>query len=369
VSTDLTPDDEPQAIEVLRAREPRSFADCLTDLSNGASLALMISVGHRSGLFDAMAKLPPATSVEIAENAGLDERYVREWLGAMATGRVVEHDPATGTFVLPVAHAARLTRAAGADNAAVGFQLIGMFGAVEDRVVECFRQGGGLPYSAFPRFQAICAEVSWAGLDATLLRDVLPLVPGLIDRLRAGIEVADVGCGCGHAVNIMAETFPASCFVGWDISVAGLNAGRAEAGRRQLANVRFEERDAAAIDEHERFDFIATFDALHDQAQPDIALRGIIRALRPGGTYLCVEIGASSTLADNLEIPWAPSMYAASCMHCVTVSLGAGGVGAGAMWGRETALRMLADAGFATVEVNRIARDVLHDYFLATKPT
>jgi hypothetical protein len=234
VSTDLTSDDGPQAIEVLRARGPRSFADRLTDLSNGASLALMISLGHRSGLFDAMAKLPPATSVEIAENAGLDERYVREWLGAMATGRVVEHDPAIGTFVLPVAHAARLTRAAGADNGAVGFQLIGMFGAVEDRVVECFRQGGGLPYSAFPRFQAICAEMNWASLDATLLRDILPLVPGLTDRLRAGIEVADVGCGSGHAVNIMAETFPASCFVGWDISATGLNC-RARRGGKTTA--------------------------------------------------------------------------------------------------------------------------------------
>jgi ubiquinone/menaquinone biosynthesis C-methylase UbiE len=329
----------------------------------------MISVGHRSGLFDAMANLAPATSAEIAENAGLDERYVREWLSAMATGQIVEHDPATRTFVLPVAHSACLTRAAGAGNAAVRFQLIGTFGAVEDQVVECFRQGGGVPYSAFPRFQAICAEVSWAALDVTLLRDVLPLVPGLTDRLQAGIEVVDVGCGCGHAVNIMAEAFPASSFVGWDISAAGLNAGRAEAGRRQLANVRFEERDAAAMDEHERFDFIATFDALHDQARPDITLRGIVRALRPGGAYLCVEIGVSSTLADNFEIPWAPAMYTASCMHCVTVSLAAGGVGAGAMGGRETALQLLADAGFARVEVKRIAGDLFNDYYIATKPS
>ena len=155
-----------------------------------------------------------------------------------------------------------------------------MFGSVEDRVVECFQHGGGVPYSAFPRFQAICAEISWAALDASLIQDVLPIVPGLIERLRNGIEVADVGCGCGHALNIMAEAFPASRFLGWDVSAAGLSAARAEAERMQLPNVRFEERDVAVLEDKDRFDFIATFDAVHDQARPDVVLQAIARALR-----------------------------------------------------------------------------------------
>ena len=345
----------------------RSFVDRLTDLSNSASLALMVSVGHRTGLFDTMPKLPPATSAEIADNAGLDERYVREWLGSMATGRIVDLDPHTMTFALPADGSACLTRAAGPPTRAVALQLIAMFGSVEDRVVECFQHGGGVPYSAFPRFQAICAEISWAALDASLIQDVLPIVPGLIERLRNGIEVADVGCGCGHTLNIMAEAFPASRFLGWDVSAAGLSAARAEAERMQLPNVRFEERDVAVLEDKDRFDFIATFDAVHDQARPDVVLQAIARALRADGAYLCVEIGASSTLADNLEIPWAPGMYTASCMHCMTVSLAAGGMGLGAMWGEELARGMLADAGFGLVEVKRLPQDPINNYFSASK--
>jgi SAM-dependent methyltransferase len=343
------------------------FADRLIDLSNGGSLALMISVGHRTGLFDTMALLPPATSVEIAANACLDERYVREWLAAMATGRIVEYDPVAMTFDLPAAHAAYLTRAGGPRNEAVAFQLLGMYAALEDRVVECFRRGGGLADSEYPRFQEICAEIGWASLDTQLLDVTLELVPGLTDRLRAGIDVADVGCGAGHAVNLMAGAFPASRFVGWDLSETGLAAGRAEAERKQLANVRFERRDAAALDHRERFDFITTFDAVHDQARPDLVLGAIAAALRPAGTYLCVEVGASSTLAENLDIPWAPRLYTASCMHCLSVSRHGGGMGLGVMWGEQEARQMLGEAGFASLQVKRSPLDPINNYYVATK--
>ena len=333
----------------------QTFADRLMDLSNSGSLALMVSVGHRTGLFDIMASLSPATSVEIADNACLDERYVREWLAAMATGRIVELDPVALTFALPAEHAACLTRAGGPRNSAVAFQLLGMFAAVEDRVVECFRRGGAVADSEYPRFQEICAEIGWASLDANLLDVTLALVPGVTHRLEAGIDVADVGCGAGHAINLMAGAFPASRFIGWDVSETGLAAGRAEAERKQLANVTFERIDAAELDQPERFDFITTFDAVHDQARPDLVLRAIAAALRPGGSYLCVEVGASSTLAENLDIPWAPALYAASCMHCLCVSGQSGGKALGAMWGEQKARQMLAEAGFASLEMKRSA--------------
>src|SRR5579862_4312391 len=185
-------------------------------MMNEAALALMVSVGHRTGLFDVMAGMPAATSASIASAAGLDERYVREWLAAMTTGRITEHDGAAGTYRLPAAHAAWLTRAAGMDNLATGMQYIGLMALVEDQIVECFRHGGGVGYAAFPRFQAVMAEDSGAVHDATLVDVTLPLVPGLTDRLRAGIDVADVGCGSGHAVNLMAEAFPRSHFTGFD---------------------------------------------------------------------------------------------------------------------------------------------------------
>jgi len=336
-------------------------------MMNEAALALMVSVGHRTRLFDVMAAMPAATSAEVAAAAGLDERYVREWLAAMTTGKIVDHDGAAGTFSLPADHAACLTRAAGMNNLATGAQYIGLLATVEDQIVDRFRHGGGVPYLAFPKFQALMAEDSGALHDATLVDATLPLVPGLPDRLREGIDVADVGCGSGHAINLMAEAFPRSRFTGIDFSETGLATARAEAERKGLTNARFEERDAAKLGEAARFDLISTFDAVHDQARPDLVLAGIARALRPGGVYLCVEIAASSTLAENLDHPLGPLFYTISCMHCMTVSLAEDGMGLGTMWGEEKAREMLAEAGFSRVEVKRTPDDIVNAYYIATR--
>ena len=343
------------------------FAERMLRTMNEAALALMVSVGHRTGLFDAMAGMPAATSAGIASAAGLDERYVREWLAVMTTGRIVEHDSAAGTYRLPAEHAAWLTREAGMQNLATGMQYIGLMAMVEDQIVECFRHGGGVPYSAFPRFQAVMAEDSGAVHDATLIDVTLPLVPGLAARLSDGIDVADVGCGSGHAVNLMAAAFPRSRFTGFDFSAAGIAAARAEAGRRGLENARFEQRDAARLGETARFDFVTTFDAVHDQARPDLMLAGIAAALRPGGIYLCVDTSASSKLADNLGHPLATFLYTVSCMHCMTVSLADGGMGLGTMWGEQTARKMLGEAGFTSVEAKRIDGDIVNAYIIATR--
>jgi 2-polyprenyl-3-methyl-5-hydroxy-6-metoxy-1,4-benzoquinol methylase len=344
-----------------------AFAERMLRTMNEASLALMISVGHRTGLFDVMAVLPAATSVDIASRAGLDERYVREWLAVMTTGRIVEHDGEAATYTLPAGHAAWLTRAAGIDNLATGMQYIGLLALVEDQIVECFRHGGGIPYSAFPRFQAIMAEDSGAVHDATLVDVVLPLVPGLVDRLRQGIDVADIGCGSGHAINLMARAFPRSRFTGFDFSDGGITAARLEAGRGGLANAQFEKRDAAQLGETGRFDFITTFDAVHDQARPDLMLAGIAAALRPGGVYLCVDTSASSKLAENLDHPLGPFLYTVSCMHCMTVSLADGGMGLGTMWGEQTARTMLGEAGFTAIEAVRLKGDIVNAYIIASK--
>src|SRR5207247_8202760 len=156
--------------------------------------------------------------------------------------------------------------------------------------------------------------------------------------------VADVGCGSGHAVNLMAAAFPRSRFAGFDFSPEGIAAARAEAGRLGLENARFEERDAARLGETAAFDFITTFDAVHDQARPDLMLAGIAAALRPGGVYLCVDTSASSTLADNVNHPLATFLYTVSCMHCMTVSLAHRGMGLGTMRGQQTARKIVGEA-------------------------
>ncbi len=173
------------------------FAERMLHTMNEAAVALMVSVGHRTGLFDVMAGMPAATSARIASSAALDERYVREWLAALTTGRIVEQDAAPGHYALPADHAAWLTRVVGMNNLAIGMQYIGMMALVEDQIVDCFHHGGGIWYDAFPRVHALMAEESGVVQDATVLGVTLPLVPRLIDRLGQGIDVADVGCGWG----------------------------------------------------------------------------------------------------------------------------------------------------------------------------
>ncbi|HEX3289161.1 MAG TPA: class I SAM-dependent methyltransferase [Mycobacterium sp.] len=343
------------------------FAERIVGAVDSASLAILLSIGHQTQLFDTMAELPPSTSAEIADAAGLNERYVREWLGGMVAGQVIEFDPAASTYVLPPDRAAVLTRSAGPDNLARVAQFIAMLGEVEQKIIGCFHNGGGLPYSDYPRFHKLMAEQSGEVFDAALVDTVLPLVDGLPDRLRGGADVADIGCGSGHAINVMASAFPASRFTGIDFSDEGLATGRAEAQRLGLENATFTARDVAALDMTDAYDLITAFDAIHDQAQPARVLENIYRALRPGGVLLMVDIKASSNVEDNRGAPLATYKYTVSTMHCMSVSLGLDGAGLGTVWGRQLAESMLADAGFENVKVSEIETDPFNNYYIARK--
>src|SRR6476469_5078629 len=262
------------------------FAERVVGAIDSASLAILLSIGHQTKLFDTMAELPAATSAQIADAAGLNERYVREWLGGVVTCRVIDYDPASQTYSLPRHRAAVLTRAAGPDNLSRVAQFIAMIGEVEQKIIGCFHNGGGLSYSEYPRFHKLMAEQSGEVFDAALVDVVLPMAEGLPDRLRAGVDVADVGCGSGHAINVMAQAFPASRFTGIDFSEEGLAVGAAEARSRGLANAAFRQADVANLDAAEAYDVMTAFDAIHDQAQPAQVLRNIYRAMRPGGMLL-----------------------------------------------------------------------------------
>jgi 2-polyprenyl-3-methyl-5-hydroxy-6-metoxy-1,4-benzoquinol methylase len=348
----------------LDASKVDAFGGRLLSVLNEASLAVMISLGHRSGLFDTMASLPAADSATIAGVAKLDERYVREWLGAMLAGRIVEHDPVARTWRLPPEHAALLTRAAAPNNFAAFMQYIGQFGEVEDRILHCFRHGGGVPYAEFSRFHEIMAEDSGQTVVPALFEHILPLVPGLQERLEAGIDVLDLGCGRGIALRMMAARYPRSRFVGIDLSSDAIAWARAQAAQDALTNVRYEQADATTFSHTRAFDFITTFDAIHDQARPDLVLANIARALRPDGVYLMQDIRASSLPHENVSHPAGPFLYTVSTMHCMTVSLAAGGMGLGTCWGRQLATRMLGEAGFQSIRVHQLAHDFQNEYYV-----
>jgi 2-polyprenyl-3-methyl-5-hydroxy-6-metoxy-1,4-benzoquinol methylase len=356
-----------RSISVFDKAKAESFAGYTVGLLNSGFLILMISIGHKTGLFDTMATLEPSTSEQIARKAKLNERYVREWLGAMVTGKVIEYDSSNGTYKLPAEHAAAITRAAGIDNLATTAQYLSLCGEVEDQVADCFRKGGGVPYSAYPRFTELMSEGSSKVQDARLVDTILPLVDGLVDRLREGISVLDVGCGSGHAINLMAKAFPNSKFIGYDFSKKAIAAAKAEAKRLQLQNARFAAKDVATLNEPKRYDLITAFDSIHDQAKPTKVLKAISKGVQPDGVFLLVDVAASSNLQENLQHPLGPFLYSVSTMHCMTVSLAYRGEGLGTVWGEQLAKQKLREAGFKSVEIRRVLGDILNNYYIARK--
>jgi len=335
-----------QALDRKRVQE---FARKLFGHYTSGMLALMVDIGHKTGLFEAAAK-GTASSQELASRAGLNERYVREWLGAMVTGGVMEYDPGARTFTLPPEHAVCLTGTS-SRNLAPNSQMLAMLGKRLPAVIECFKNGGGVPYSEFRPDFTDYMDASWRLLyDGLLVKGFLPLVKGLPERLTAGIHVADLGCGTGHAINVMAREYPRSDFVGYDIAEDAIARARGEASQRGLSNARFEVADVTHLPAKGAFDLSTSFDSIHDQRDPAAVLRSAATALAPDGVYLAIEPRASSNLEENIENPFAPWMYGVSVLHCMTVSLAVGGVGLGTVWGEQTARRFLTEAGFQSVE-------------------
>ncbi|SDI81551.1 class I SAM-dependent methyltransferase [Billgrantia gudaonensis] len=347
-------------------RSEEDFESRLVQALNAGGLLLLTSLGHRTGLLETLAGQPPLTSQALAERSGLQERYVREWLGGMVAAEIVETDPQSATYWLPDERAELLTDR-GTANLAVYAQFIPLLGSVEDDVLRCFREGGGVPYSRYPRFQEVMASDSGQTVLPALFDAILPLCPGLTDRLEAGIRVLDCACGRGRALLAMAERFPASRFVGYDLSAEAIAWANAQAEHAGLTNLTFEVRDLSDFDataEPAAFDLITTFDGIHDQGQPRRLLAGIRKSLAADGVYLVQDIHASSHHHLDRQHPLGAMLYAVSVSHCMTVSLAQGGEGLGTMWGRERALRYLKEAGFGDIQVHQLEHDIQNDYFV-----
>ena len=342
----------------------KPFEDELLDIMNKSALALMLSVGHRTKLFDTMAKLPPSTSQAIASAARLNERYVREWLGALVTSKIIDYNPQSSLYSISKEKADFLTRD-GSFNFATSMQFIPVLAKVEDQIIHCFENGGGVPYESFHRFHDVMAEESNQTVLSELINSILPIVPGLIEQLNHEIKVLDIGCGSGRAINLMAKTFPSSHFTGYDFSNEAIQNAKNESQKLDLSNTSFELQDVANFDHNEQFDLITAFDAIHDQANPEKVLENIRRSLNPDGVFLMQDIAGSSKLENNMTHPLAPYLYTISCLHCMTVSLALDGKGLGAMWGKEKAIQMLTAAGFSNIEVKQLPHDPINYFYIA----
>jgi len=344
-----------------------AFEDRFVHALNEGGMLQLVSLGHRTGLLKRMEDGVTATSESLAGSCDLNERYVREWLGGMTVAGILEHDPDTMTYRLPLEYGSLLSDR-GDSNLAVISQFLPLLGTVEDDIVDCFRHGGGVPYSRYGRFHEIMAEDSGQTVLPALFDAILPLAPEIIGRLEAGgMRVLDLGCGRGQALIRMAERFPESQFLGYDLSEDTINWARECSAERGLNNLRFEVRDLTDFDrtaEEAGFDLVTTFDAIHDQAQPLNFLKGVRRTLKADGVYLAQEIHASSHHHHDCGHPLGPLLYTISVMHCMSVSLAQNGEGLGTMWGRERARDYFARAGFGSVEVNQLPHDIQNDYWV-----
>jgi 2-polyprenyl-3-methyl-5-hydroxy-6-metoxy-1,4-benzoquinol methylase len=343
------------------------FTSKMFQFLNSGMLSLMISIGYKTGLFDTIAQMKPSTSQEISQAAKLNERYIREWLGAMVTGNIIEYDSLTEKYFLPKEYSTFLTRKSGIDNLAVLAQYVSLMGNVEDKIVECFRNGGGLPYSEYPKFQELQAEETARIFDSKLTNQILPLIPEIDNKLNDGIKVLDIGCGRGRAINLMGKAFSRSKFIGCDISHEGISSAKEEAKNMGLTNVQFEIKDALLVEELGKFDLITAFDTIHDQVQPTKVLKAINASLNNDGFFLMQDIAASSKLEKNIDSLLAPTLYTISTMHCMSVSLAFDGEGLGTMWGKELAVNKLTEAGFKDIKVKNVEGDIMNYYYVSRK--
>ena len=335
---------------MVNPEQVQQFAQKMLGIYTGGVLTQMIDIGYQTGLFEAL-KAGPATSAALSARAGLHERYVREWLGAMTTSGFFEYDAGTGQFTLPAAHAVLLTGDT-ARNMSPHGRIVNLLGEQVPTLVARFADGEGIPYDAYrPGFTHSLDDIWRRVYDEQLIDGFLGKFPALTAAMDQGIRVLDIGCGTGHALNVLAAAFPRSTFVGYDLADDGIALAQAEAEEMGLDNVSFAAMDVTHFPTTPPYDLIMAFDTVHDLAAPDAVLNRIRAALAPNGAFLMVEFKFSSLLEENIGNPFAPMYYGFSLLHCTPVSLYFGGSGLGAVWGEQTARRMLADAGFHDITV------------------
>ena len=322
----------------------------------GATLnSALVVMGDKLGLYRALAGAGALTSVELAERAGVAERYVREWLNAQAAGGYVEYDPAEGRYTLPAEQAMALTDEDSPAYLAGFFQVA--LGSVLDspRITEVARSGAGLGWHEHSHdvFDG-CERFFRPGYNANLVPSWLPALEGVLEKLEGGARVADVGCGHGASTILMAKTFPRSTFVGFDYHAGSIETARERAKEAGLAerigkypltvqHIRFETAPASAFP-GAGYDLVTMFDCLHDMGDPVGAARHVRGSLAPDGTWMIVEPAAGDRVEDNLN-PVGRAYYGFSTLLCMPSSLAQEvGLALGAQAG-EAKIREVVTAG------------------------
>ena len=321
----------------------------LSDTS-AAMVTTLSAIGDRLGIYKDLAANGPGTSAELAERMGLNERYLREWCSATAAHGYLAYDADSGAFALPPEHIPALAEEGGPGFFGVVHEMLTGINGALDGIADAFRDGGGVTQAAYgPRWWDGMERFTAGWFENFLLQEWLPAMPAVQEKLERGALVADVGCGRGRALAKLAQAFPASRFVGYDVFGPSLERGAElarEAGVEE--RVSFAQRDAAE-GLPESYDVIFTFDVIHDAVDPLGILRSLRAALNPDGRYVCLDINASHKLEENAG-PLGAMFYSFSVLYCMTTSLAHGGAGLGTCGFNEHTVRELcAEAGFGDV--------------------
>jgi SAM-dependent methyltransferase len=317
--------------EKLHAFVGRILLDVGTAMRGG-----LMYIGDRLGIFAALAQSGPVTAAELAQQTGLNERYLREWLGSMATA----------AYFLPPEHALAL-----ADEEFPFFtggllQMIVPTVTVAPQVAQAFKSGGGVTQDQYlPDMYEAIERLTAPWYRHDLVQTWIPAMPGVRDKLEAGASACDVGCGSGRAPITIAKAFPQAEVHGYDVHAGSIERARASAEAEGVGDrVTFTVGDGAELPQA-RFDLISTFDVVHDSVDPVGLMSSIRRALRDDGTYLMLEMNASGDVEQNRN-PLGTLLYNVSTLYCMTTSLAHGGAGIGACMGEEKARELAYAAGF-----------------------
>ncbi len=321
----------------------------ITDVAGSLGL-LLAYVGDQLGLYSALAEISPATSQDLAEKTGTNERYVREWLSANVAGEYIEYDPASSCFSM-TPEQALIFSAEGHPACMQGFfqAVISVF-ADEPKASEVFRTGEGIPWGDHNQCLFCGTERFFRPMYAENLVDSwIPALDGVREKLEAGAKVADIGCGHGSSTIIMAQAFPKSTFHGFDFHEASIEHARERAGAAGVgSNTSFEVVTAKEYPGTD-YDLVTIFDALHDMGDPVGASKHIVNSLSDDGTFMLVEPFAGDSLEENVN-PLGQIYYSFSTMVCVPASRSQEvGLGLGAQAGQKRLTEVLNEAGFGHV--------------------
>lgn len=332
---------------VIDAAKVEAFAmRAIADATAGYT-GVMVSLGHKLGLYKAMAGAGPLSAKELAKRAGCAERYVREWLNAQAAGQYLAYHPVSDTYELVPEHALVLADEDSPVFMPPAWQVPAAMWFDEPKALEAFRTGRGVAWSEHDARMACGVAAFYRnGYRASLVPQWLPALDGVVEQLQAGVHVADIGCGHGHATLLMAQAFPNSRFHGFDTHAASVHAAQGHAAEAGLAE-RAHFSVARAIDypDH-RFGLICFFDTLHDLGDPVAAAQHAAATLAPGGTVMLVEPFANDRVQDNLS-PVGQLYYSGSALICCAHAIAEGGkLVLGAQAGPKRLADVFRKAGF-----------------------